>query len=334
MSSGAQPVSPDASPGLVPQASPERHHITVCVCTYQRPLLLARLLQALEHQQTDGRFTYSIAVVDNDRLGSGRPAAEAAAARMHVGLLYDVEPEQNIALARNRAVRNASGTHLAFLDDDERPIDTWLLQLFQTCQAHGADGALGPVKPEFDHTPPAWIVKGRICERRSHATGTILRHYTDTRTGNVLFHRRIFTGDDRPFDPRFGRTGGEDTDFFRRMMRNGRTFVWCNEAEAYELVPPERLTRSYHLRRALLRGAVAFRQPTLRLKVLGVTKSAAAAAAYTFLMPFFLAAGHHVFMKYLIKECDHLGKLAAAMGITVVKERTWETPASQAGQAS
>jgi glycosyltransferase involved in cell wall biosynthesis len=303
----------------------ERHHITVCICTYQRPQLLARLLKALERQKTGGLFTYSVAVVDNDRRETGRRTVEEAAATGSIPVQYDVEPEQNIALARNRAVRNATGTHIAFLDDDERPIDTWLLSLYRTCRTCAADGALGPVKPEFPTPPPAWIVKGRICERTSHATGTVLRHYTDTRTGNVLFDSSIFTGEDRPFDPHFGRTGGEDTDFFRRMLSRGRTFVWCNEAEAYEMVPPERLTRSYYLRRALLRGTVAFRQPTLRLKAIGVVKSLAAVTLYTPLLLVLLATGSHLFMRYLIKYCDHLGKLMAAVGLTVIKERSGET---------
>jgi len=312
----------------------ERQHITVCICTYRRPELLRRLLEALERQLTEGFFAYSVTVVDNDRQRSGQRVAAEAAARGIVPVTYDVEPEQNIALARNRAVRNASGTHIAFLDDDERPIDTWLLLLYRTCRTCAADGALGPVKPEFLGTPPAWIVKGRICERKSFATGAIIRNYSDARTGNVLFDRRIFEGEQQPFDPRFGRTGGEDTDFFRRMLSRGRTFVWCNEAEAYEMVPPERLTRSYYLRRALLRGTVAFRQPTLRLKAIGVAKSLAAVTLYTPLLPVLLVTGSHLFMRYLIKYCDHLGKLMAAVGLTVIKERNWETGHLPSGQPS
>ena len=41
-------------------------HVTVCVCTYKRPALLARLLDALARQATRGTFTYSLVVADND----------------------------------------------------------------------------------------------------------------------------------------------------------------------------------------------------------------------------------------------------------------------------
>jgi hypothetical protein len=48
-------------------------HISVCICTYQRPNLLADLLGALEHQETAGLFRFSIVVVDNDHNRSAEP---------------------------------------------------------------------------------------------------------------------------------------------------------------------------------------------------------------------------------------------------------------------
>ena len=41
-------------------------HISVCICTFKRPALLAVLLDALGDQVTDGLFTFDIVVVDND----------------------------------------------------------------------------------------------------------------------------------------------------------------------------------------------------------------------------------------------------------------------------
>ena len=60
-------------------------HISVCICTYRRPQLLKRLLQTLEEQETDGLFTFSIVVADNDGQRSAEPlvsdfAADAAIA--------------------------------------------------------------------------------------------------------------------------------------------------------------------------------------------------------------------------------------------------------------
>src|SRR5690348_8117191 len=124
-------------------------HVTVCICTYKRPALLKRALDALCEQATGGLFTFSITVVDNDATESAREATESATGR-GVRIDYCVEPEQNIARARNRGIASSGGDFITFLDDDEYPIRAWLLTLFQACQTYGADGALGPVKPYFD----------------------------------------------------------------------------------------------------------------------------------------------------------------------------------------
>src|SRR5215213_539881 len=102
-------------------------HISVCVCTYKRAAYLSRLLEALGRQETRQLFTFSIVVVDNDRLRSAEAITADFAASSDIRIQYCVEPRQNIALARNRAVQVSAGD-VAFLDDDERPIAEWLLR--------------------------------------------------------------------------------------------------------------------------------------------------------------------------------------------------------------
>jgi hypothetical protein len=56
-------------------------------------------------------------------------------------------------------------------------------------------------------------------------------------------------------------------------------------------------------------------------KSVGVFKSVVAVGLYTGCLPLFFVLGQHVFMKYLIKNCDHLGKVLAFLGIDSVKEK-------------
>jgi hypothetical protein len=44
-------------------------------------------------------------------------------------------------------------------------------------------------------------------------------------------------GTEGPFDPAFGRTGGEDSMLFRRLDESGSRMVWCDDAPALEFVP-------------------------------------------------------------------------------------------------
>jgi succinoglycan biosynthesis protein ExoM len=292
-------------------------HICVCICTFRRDALLRRLLTSLEEQVTDAAFTFSIVVVDNDEAQSARGAVTDAAAASQREILYAHEPEKNIARARNRTLANARGEYVAFIDDDEFPSPRWLLQLLETCRTHAAAGVLAPVLPHFESTPPAWLVRAGIADRPRHSTGTPIG-LGDARTGNVLLERRLVAGMAEPFDVRFA-SGGEDVDFFRRMMEQGGRFVWCDEAVVYESVPLLRTTRTYYLRRGLLRGRNSLRQRSGRARK--ILTSLVALPVYTVALPFLLVAGQRVFMKYLISWCDHAGRLLSAVGIHPIRER-------------
>jgi succinoglycan biosynthesis protein ExoM len=293
------------------------HRISVCICTLKRPELLRRTLAKLEKQITEGLFTFSIVVADNDSMRSAQPAVAEFSSAAHVSAAYCMEPERNIAMARNKAVQNADGDLIAFIDDDEFPAEDWLLNLYKTLVESGADGILGPVKPYFEFEAPDWVKKGEFFDRPEYATGYKVS-WEQSRTGNVLFRKDILNGLEIPFRPQFA-TAGEDMDFFRRAAEQGCRFVWCNEAIAFELVPAARCTRSYLLKRALLRGSNFPKHPTHRLR--NIVKSLIAVPSYTLALPVLLLFGQHVFLKYLIKLLDHCSRLLAFMGLNLVTER-------------
>jgi len=294
--------------------SNETKHISVCICTYKRPRFLKRLLEELGGQDTSGLFTYSIVVADNDHLQSGEAVVRDFAAASSIPIKYCVEPQQNIALTRNKAIEIANGDFVEFIDDDEFPTRRWLLTLFKACHEYAVDGVLGPVKRHFDEEPPKWVVKGKFYERPTYPTGFVI-DWSKGRTNNVLLKRRIVAASAQPFRPQF--LTGEDQDFFRRMIEKGHVFVWCNEAVVYEVVPPIRWKRTFMLRRALLGGAVSVIGPTFG--ALAIAKSVIAVPAYTAALPFALVLGHHRFMILSVKLFDHLGKLLAMMGIKPIR---------------
>ena len=289
------------------------------MCTYKRPDFLKRELIALNEQQTDGLFTYSVVVADNDRLRSGEAVVEefrkSTSASHPVSIRYCVEPRQNIALARNKAVENAEGDFIAFLDDDEFPAKDWLINLFRACEQYQVDGVLGGVRRKFDQTPPEWVAKGEFYERPLRPTGLPLR-WTAGRTGNVLLRKTAFTLGEPPFRQEFRH--GEDQDFFRRAIDKGCRFIWCGEAMTDEVIPPVRWKRSFMLRKALLRGSSAALHPTLGAD--DIWRSIIAVPAYALALPFAMILGQHRFMSLLVKLCDHLGKLLALVGINPIRE--------------
>lgn len=291
-------------------------HISVCVCTFKRPVLLQRLLEALRIQDTDHQFSFSILVVDNDRTESAKSIVEPFAKEQSPAVFYAVEPRQNIARARNKAVQCSAGDFVAFIDDDEVPINRWLLTLYTACLRFKVDGVLGPVKPHFDEAPPSWVVKGQFYERPTYPTGLVI-DWRKGRTGNVLLRRHVLLEYEQPFRPEF--RNGEDQEFFHRAIGKGHVFIWCDEAIAYETVPPHRWNRRFLLKRALLRGAMEPQTPGFGIR--DVAKSFVAVWAYGISLPFVFLVGDDTFMRLLVRLCDHLGKLLAVVGINPVREQ-------------
>lgn len=297
--------------------TPSLPHISVCICTYRRPELLRRLLSELSNQQTAELFTYSIIVADNDALESARPTVTKMETVGGPKITYCVENRRNVALARNMALVHSYGDFIAFIDDDECPTKDWLLNLFRILMNSRSSGVLGPVVPRYETEPPQWVRLGGFHDRPRYATGFEL-DWSECRTGNVMFAKNILTYLPEPFSVQFGITG-EDQDFFRRLIEAGHKFVWCDEAVVYEAVPPVRLKRTFMLKRALVRGANFSKHPKRR--ALGIAKSIVAVPTYTLMLPFLQLIGHHHFMRYMIKWCDHTGRLLAVLGVKLVRQR-------------
>src|SRR6266567_3415813 len=223
------PSGPSASIELETQDGTEQKplpHICVCICTYKRSEPLKRLLRDLDGQNTGGLFTYSIVVADNDPESSAKSAVAEMQRTLRVPLKYCAEPNRGIARARNTVVANAEGDYLALIDDDEFPISDWLQILLKTCRRYNVDGVLGPVRRHFDEEPPRWLKKSSLYDRSVNPTGMQV-DWKDSRTGNVLLKRAVVLDDPMPFRPEF--RAGEDQDFFRRKIEEGRRLVWLSD---------------------------------------------------------------------------------------------------------
>jgi len=301
-------------------AAPDR--ISVCICTFKRPVMLARLFERLDDQVDGSGFVFDVVVVDNDLSRSAEQTVANAKRNCRVSIIYDCEPRQNISLARNRAIRNATGNLIAFIDDDEAPVPDWLARLHFTLRECNADGVLGPVVPEFPPGAPRWLESLRSFQRRRLSTGTPIAS-EDARTGNLLIRRSIFVDENEWFDAAFGRTGGEDSDFFGRQSRQRRVFVWCDEAPVYETVPPERWRVSYHVKRYLRSGTLdgeRMRAGSLPSRGL-IVWNLALFFACAVITPFSLVLRRHITTRVLQKLAYCGGMITAFYGVSLLRYR-------------
>jgi succinoglycan biosynthesis protein ExoM len=280
-------------------------------------------LEKLRVQETNGEFSFSINVVDNDCNASAQDAVLQYIDH-NISVKYSVEPRQNIALARNKVTETASGKYFAFIDDDELPENDWLLLLFHAIRRYKVAGVLGPVKPNFLETAPAWLKRSGICNRASYVTGTMFTS-GELRTGNALLISELFNKGEIAFSENKGRTGGEDDDFFQRMMKKGNVFVWCEEAAVYETISPIRHKLGYYLKRALLIGGQSGREMRKNVRRYGIrlTRCIVIFIISSIILPFTILMGFHKFVKWLIRVCYNLSQIMGFCGVYFIRERSF-----------
>jgi succinoglycan biosynthesis protein ExoM len=211
--------------------------IDVCVATYKRPEPLRKLLLSLTAQETGEEFSFAIAVADNDAERSAEAVVGEFNATGHK-ITYAVEPEQNISLARNKSLSLATGDYIATIDDDIYADPQWLLHSYRALKSYNADAVHGPVIPEFHPKTPKYITLSNVFIRPNPPSGSS-GNYVFT-AANSLFRRKLIDGTMAPFDPGFGRTGGEDTAFFENLRKQGFKLVWCREARVFTVLSPRK----------------------------------------------------------------------------------------------
>ncbi|MBV1870839.1 MAG: glycosyltransferase [Gammaproteobacteria bacterium] len=228
-------------------------NVDICVATYKRPAMLLVLLESLSQLEANGN-NLTIIVVDNSPETEGRDVVssyERSGGKLEI--IYILQPEKNISLTRNMALDNLSSECdvLCFVDDDEYVSVSWLREMLKVYGDEKADVVFGPVVTVYPNECQEWIQRSGLFERERRETGTVLRHGF---TGNVLFNASIARMEGFRFSANFGLTGGEDTDFFKRLNDAGKRLVWCDSALVYEPLDMERANASWIFKRAYSNG--------------------------------------------------------------------------------
>jgi succinoglycan biosynthesis protein ExoM len=289
--------------------------VSVCVPTYRRPESLARLLASLARLKLAAGPTLEILIVDNDPQRSAAATARSLGDFPHL-VRWLEEPRRNLAHARNRAIDEASGRWLAFIDDDEIADEHWLAAHWQRAAEGDCDGWFGPVLARLEEDVSGWLDLADFYARPRHPTGTLLGR-TSLRTGNAFVRRALFEG--RRFDPAFGRSGGEDSELFGRMLRAGARFCWCDEAIVTELVPAARYRLGWLGRRAFRGGVVHTRIERRRLGrgpalVRGGSRALVGLLLFAAATPLAALAGRRAAARAWLRTCTQAGHLWALLG--------------------
>lgn len=225
---------------------------TVALCTHDHADRLARTLADLA-QLRQPQALWELVIVDN----GCRDATPELLAR-HVwpaGWQVRVVQEQQLGLsnARNRAIAEALGEYVVFMDDDETADPDWLCAFERLIQAENPDAFGGRIRVLFEDMRPVWLkdeLLGFLGElNRAEDIAPLTDPSTSFYGGNFGIRKSVCERIGL-FDATLGRkgsdnTGGEEVDFYRRLLHGGYKVWWTPEAVIYHRIQAAKLERSY-----------------------------------------------------------------------------------------
>jgi glycosyltransferase involved in cell wall biosynthesis len=224
--------------------------VSVVVPTYNRARLLARTLESLMAQRA-GATRFEILVVDNNSIDD-TPAVVRAFTGRSPEVTYLIERRQGVSHARNAGIAAARAPIVAFTDDDVEVAPTWVATVKHVLDANpDVDCIGGRVAPRWSVPPPRWLTSqhwGAVALQgpkgptpyvdADHAAPCLI-------TANFAC-RRAALEQVGGFSGAFLRD--EDRELQLRLWDAGKRGLYVEEMHTSTVVPPDRLTRSFHRR--------------------------------------------------------------------------------------
>jgi len=233
--------------------------ITVAICTRNRVRALDRTLTSLTALAIPDSLQWELLVVDNGSDDDTASSLREFAGRLPLRML--VESRIGLSHARNKAIAEARGSYIVWIDDDVIVDAAWLRAYAEAFRAW-PDAAFfgGPIIPELEGTPPYWLqlalphVDNAYAARDLGSAPVALTR--ETLPFGANFAVRAQEQRRHPFDPALGRRGsalfaGEEWAVLEALLAEGASGRWVPDARLRHVIAPERQSVRY-LRRYYL----------------------------------------------------------------------------------
>ena len=246
-------------------------HITVAICTWNRCELLRQALRRLCAVDVPSSLEWEVLVVENNCSDGTAEVASSFASVLPIRLAH--EPQPGASCARNRALDEARGDYIAWIDDDVLVADGWLVALVDAIERRPLiDVFGGPIEPWFPEEPDPVLLAAfpaladGFCGLDYGNEEIMLRPGQPLFTSNMVVARRATEG--LRFNLALGGTavvGDEDVEFLHSITSRGGTVCWVPRMRVKHYVDPARATVAYLRRFYYERG----RRSTVRQRVCG-----------------------------------------------------------------
>jgi glycosyltransferase involved in cell wall biosynthesis len=226
-------------------------NFSVIICTFNRAELLDGILGDVCAQRYSPAG-YEIIIIDNGSLDSTFEIAQKYSGK-YSNVFYYFEPRQGLSHARNLGALKANGEYLAYVDDDARINEIWLVIAQEVVDEYHPDAFGGPFYPFYISKKPNWYKD----EYGQSVISTSRRRLYDNEylSGGNLFITRKLLHEMGMFDSNYGMSGtkigyAEETILQANIRKNNPDSVLFYEPKLFiqHLVPARKMKLSWRLR--------------------------------------------------------------------------------------
>ena len=235
-------------------------NISIIICTRNRSKRLERFFQGLAELRIPVGVVFEILIVNNGSTDDTEAILKNIMVQYELPVQYLEMKEKGKSKALNLGLEHAQGELILFADDDVLFAPSWLETYWGAFKKYPEyEGFGGRVVPKWDGKLPDWIKGGMVelmplplINKVDFGSKHIPFPNNGTPGGlnaglrkNVIdkigrFREDLGPGSAVPY--------AEDTEFFRRVVMGGGTFLYLPEAEVIHINPPERMTQKYALK--------------------------------------------------------------------------------------
>ncbi|MBW4605919.1 MAG: hormogonium polysaccharide biosynthesis glycosyltransferase HpsE [Hassallia sp. WJT32-NPBG1] len=255
---------------------------TVAIPTYNGESRLPELLERLRNQLYTNQLSWEIIVVDNNSTDNTATVVQAYQENWQCPypLKYCFEPQQGAAYARKRAVEEAKGRLIGFLDDDNYPVLDWVVKAYDFGQNYPHAGAYGSqIHPEWEVEPPENFQRIApflaITERGDLPLQYDIRKKLLPPSAGLVVRRQAWL-ESVPNQPILtGRVSGkmltgEDLEMLSYIQKSGWQIWYVPDMKIYHKIPRWRLQREYLI--PFFRGIGLSRYVTRMVNIKPITR--------------------------------------------------------------
>ncbi|MET3937912.1 glycosyltransferase involved in cell wall biosynthesis [Paenibacillus sp. PvP094] len=231
---------------------------SVAICTHNRAKDTVEAVQSVLAQESCS-FEFEVLVIDNNSRDNTKELFHESLWPTQVR--YIMESQLGLSYARNRAIREAKGEFILFLDDDALASSCWIQEVINVFERDAAIGCVGgKIDPIWEGGKPDWIPEEII---GLYTLMDFSDHIVEMKPpyfpfgANVSFRKSVFDNIE-PFREDLGRVGNnllssEESELISRIREKYKIY-YTPYGSVQHKISKSRLNKRWLLRRMYWQG--------------------------------------------------------------------------------